>query len=68
MARRLDSPLHPGGGNTSTAVTKPLAVTGDNLILNVNTGAGGFVRVEVLDSSTGEPISLFADSVVPLGS
>jgi hypothetical protein len=50
-----------GSGNFSVAITKPLLVSGDDLVLNVNTGAGGVVRVEILNA-TDDPIPLFSDS------
>ena len=58
----LDSPLHPSDGNVSIAVTKPLTVSADDLFLNVNTGAGGVVRVEILNASDDTPLPLFSDS------
>jgi hypothetical protein len=63
----LNSPLHPPSGNVSVAITKPIVVSRTNLVLNVDTGAGGVIRVEVLNSTTSQPIPLFSDSVVDKG-
>ena len=59
----LDVPLHPASGDIDMAlvVTKPLVVTGDELVLNVNTGAGGIIRVDVLNATTGDALPLFSD-------
>ena len=35
----LDAPLHPPSGNFSVVITKPLLVSGDSLVLNLNTGS-----------------------------
>ena len=43
------------GRNRSTAVTRPVLVTGPRLTLNVDTGAGGSVYVEILDESADNP-------------
>ena len=43
------------GHNRSTAVTRPVLVTGPRLTLNVDTGAGGSVYVEILDESADNP-------------
>ena len=56
----LDVPLHPASGDMAQLVTKPLVVSGDELVLNVNTGAGGMIRVEVLNT-TGDALPLFSD-------
>ena len=63
----LTSPLHPPSGNVSVAITKPIVVSGTNLALNVDTGAGGVIRVEVLNSTSSQPIPLFSDSVIDKG-
>ena len=38
-----------------------LVVSGGELVLNVNTGAGGMIRVEVLNATTNEPLPLFSN-------
>lgn len=41
-------------------ITNPLTFTGDRLQLNVDTGAGGYVKIEILDTAD-RPIAGFAE-------
>lgn len=49
------------GASGGTLTTRPLVFAGDRLVLNVGTGAGGIVKVEILDAS-GRPIEGFTEA------
>jgi len=57
----LTAPLHrqPNAQDFAEAVTKPLHFNGTRLELNVRTGGGGSVLVELQDGSSGHPLSGF---------
>jgi len=56
--RSLHASRYPGG----VAITKPLTFAGNCLEINVATGAGGGVRVSILDADSMNPIKPFAES------
>ena len=61
----LSAPLH--APVPSEAVTKPLHFRGSRLELNVRTGGGGSLRVELQDGATQQPLPGFAlEDCVPM--
>ena len=67
----LSSPLHTSmhapSAAPAEAVTKPLRFRGSRLELNVRTGGGGSIRVELQDGATQQPLPGFAlEDCVPM--
>ena len=65
----LSSPLHTHAPTAAPAeaVTKPLHFHGSRLELNVRTGGGGSIRVELQDGATQQPLPGFAlEDCVPM--
>jgi hypothetical protein len=60
----LSAPLHSSAGTAgaAVAVTHPLWFNGSRLELNVRTGGGGSVTVELQDGASGQPIAGFSDA------
>ena len=54
--------LHAPPDEAGICISRPLAFRGQRLVLNVATGAGGGVRVAILDAKTQTPLKGFDDS------
>ena len=54
--------LHAGGYPGGTAITRPLVFQGSRLEINAATGAGGGIRISILDAATMQPVPGFESS------
>lgn len=54
--------LHAGGFPGGTAITRPLVFRGTRLEINAATGAGGGIRIAILDAATKRPVPGYESS------